>query len=264
MYGWFLNPVMKGDYPAIMKEQVDRKSRAQGYKESRLPEFSATEKDYIKGTYDFLGMNFYTSNLVSSIDNINQSYYGDQDVNSTKDPSWLGSGSSWLKVTPKGIRRMLNWVKYTYGDFPIYITENGVSDLNGTIKDEHRIFYYKHYINNVLKAIRLDGIDVRGYTAWSLMDNFEWARGYSERFGLHYVNFSDPARPRTPKASARYYRSIIENNGFKKETANNNENKTPANSNNRTPNPVSGAQKTVISFQVLTGFVIGVVLWNFK
>lgn len=70
MYGWFLNPVMKGDYPAIMKEQVDRKSRAQGYIESRLPEFSATEKDYIKGTYDFLGMNFYTSNLVSSIDNI--------------------------------------------------------------------------------------------------------------------------------------------------------------------------------------------------
>lgn len=51
MYGWFLNPVMKGDYPAIMKEQVDRKSRAQGYKESRLPEFSATEKDYIKGIH---------------------------------------------------------------------------------------------------------------------------------------------------------------------------------------------------------------------
>lgn len=124
-----------------------------------------------------------------------------------------------------------------------------------------------HFTDDRLRffsAIRLDGIDVRGYTAWSLMDNFEWARGYSERFGLHYVNFSDPARPRTPKASARYYRSIIEKNGFKKETVNNNENKTPANSISRTPNPVSGVQKTVISFQVLTGFVIGVVLWNFK
>lgn len=98
------------------------------------------------------------------------------------------------------------------------------------------------------------------------MDNFEWARGYSERFGLHYVNFSDPARPRTPKASARYYTSIIENNGFTKETipANNNENKTPVNINNQTPYPVSGAHKTVISFQILTGFVIGVVLWNLK
>lgn len=62
------------------------------------------------------------------------------------------SGSSWLKVTPVGIRRMLNWVKYTYGDFPIYITENGISDRNGSLQDEHRIFYYKHYINNILKG----------------------------------------------------------------------------------------------------------------
>ena len=55
---------------------------------------------------------------------------------------------------------------------------------------------------------------MKGYTAWSLMDNFEWKRGYSERFGLHYVNFSDPDRPRTPKASARFFRDLIEDNGF--------------------------------------------------
>ena len=55
---------------------------------------------------------------------------------------------------------------------------------------------------------------MRGYTAWSLLDNFEWARGYTERFGLHYVNFSDPARPRTPKASARWYKQVIKDNGF--------------------------------------------------
>jgi beta-glucosidase/6-phospho-beta-glucosidase/beta-galactosidase len=62
------------------------------------------------------------------------------------------SGSGWLKVTPVGIRRMLNWVKYTYGDLPIYITENGVSDLNGALEDDYRIDFYKHYINNVLKG----------------------------------------------------------------------------------------------------------------
>lgn len=65
------------------------------------------------------------------------------------------SGSTWLKVTPVGIRRMLNWVKYTYGEFPIYITENGVSDRNGSLQDDHRISYYRQYINNVLKGVFL-------------------------------------------------------------------------------------------------------------
>ncbi|XP_061162615.1 uncharacterized protein LOC133171833 [Saccostrea echinata] len=214
MFGWFLNPVITGDYPQVMRDQVDRKSREQGITPSRLPAFTPHEKLFIKGTYDFLGMNFYTSNLVRSIAATKQSYVGDQDAEFTKDPSWLGSGSDWLKVTPVGIRRMLNWIKFTYGDFPIYITENGVSDRNGSLQDDHRIFYYKHYINNVFKAIQLDGVNVKGYTAWSLMDNFEWARGYSERFGLHYVNFSDPLRPRTPKASARYFTKLITDNGF--------------------------------------------------
>ena len=60
----------------------------------------------------------------------------------------------------------------------------------------------------------MDNVNVKGYTAWSLMDNFEWASGYSERFGMHYVNFSDPARPRTPKASARFYAQVVAENGF--------------------------------------------------
>lgn len=60
-----------------------------------------------------------------------------------------------------------------------------------------------------VSAIKLDGVNVRGYTAWSLMDNFEWARGYSEKFGLYFVNMSDPNRARTPKASARFYHDII-------------------------------------------------------
>lgn len=63
-------------------------------------------------------------------------------------------------------------------------------------------------------AIVLDGCDVKGYTAWSLMDNFEWAAGYVEKFGLYYVNFADPALPRTPKASALWYSDLIRNNGF--------------------------------------------------
>lgn len=69
-------------------------------------------------------------------------------------------------------------------------------------------------VPKVLKAIKLDGVDVAGYMAWSLMDNMEWNDGYSLRFGLYRVDFEDPQRKRTPKLSARYYKKVIQDNGF--------------------------------------------------
>jgi len=77
-----------------------------------------------------------------------------------------------------------------------------------------RIYYYKHYINELLKAIKLDGVPVRGYYAWSLLDNFEWSDGYSEKFGLTRVDFNDPSRKRTPKKSFNYFKKLIQQNGF--------------------------------------------------
>ena len=70
------------------------------------------------------------------------------------------------------------------------------------------------FCHPIITAIDLDGVKVRAYTAWSLMDNFEWARGYTERFGLHYVDFNDLNRPRTPKESAGFFKDVIANNGF--------------------------------------------------
>jgi lactase-phlorizin hydrolase len=89
------------------------------------------------------------------------------------------SGSDWLKVTPVGIRRMLNWVKFTYGDFPIYITENGISDRNGSLEDQHRIFYYKHYINNVLKGIASLHFKSQKPTPHGSFENYEFVEFFN-------------------------------------------------------------------------------------
>ena len=101
-----------------------------------------------------------------------------------------------------------------YEDVDVYVTENGVSDRLGNLDDLHRIYYYKHYLNQLLKSITLDEVPVKGYFAWSLLDNFEWAKGYSEKFGLHQVNMTDPDRARAPKQSAYYYSKIVDQNGF--------------------------------------------------
>ncbi|XP_078538580.1 lactase/phlorizin hydrolase [Lissotriton helveticus] len=215
--GWFAHPIFKnGDYNEVMKTRIRERSLAQGLAKSRLPEFTESEKQRIKGTFDFFGFNHYTTILASKFEfapNV-QSYDADRGVGSMVDRSWLGSGSIWLKVTPFGFRRILNWIKEEYDNPPIYVTENGISERGTSLNDPWRTHYYKSYINEALKALRLDGVDLRGYTAWSLMDNFEWATGYAERFGLYYTNYSDPSLTRIAKESTKYYSTLIQCNGF--------------------------------------------------
>jgi len=218
--GWFAKPVLvDGRYPEVMRTKVGAKSEAQGFPESRLPEFTPEEEMMVSKSSDFLGLNFYTSELVKpedeGIEDI--SYHKDDDVVLRKDPSWYTSASSWLMVTPWGLRSMLNWVKDHYGGLDLFITENGVSDRQGNLDDLNRIYYYKHYINQMLKSVLLDGVNVRGYFAWSLLDNFEWGKGYTEKFGLHSVNMSSPERGRAAKESSIYFGSIAQNNGFPQE-----------------------------------------------
>jgi len=214
--GWFAQPILASDYPPVMREKIDTKSAAQGFPESRLPTFTEEELSMISGSADFLGINLYTSSLVypEDLGTDEVSYFTDSDVVSYQDANWYGSGSSWLKVTPWGIRSLVNWVAKTYGEVPLYITENGTSDRLGNTDDLARIYVYKHYINQLLRAVLEDGVNLQGYFAWSLLDNFEWARGYTEKFGLHSVNMSDPGRARTAKQSSVYYSQIVANNGF--------------------------------------------------
>ncbi|GFS11414.1 lactase-phlorizin hydrolase [Elysia marginata] len=123
--------------------------------------------------------------------------------------------ADWLKVNPWGLRNILRWARDHYNNPPIFITESGRPD-DADLNDDGRIYYYNNYINEVLKAIKLDNVDVRGYTAWSLMDNLEWTSGYYAKFGLYSVDFSSPNRTRTPRASAEFYRLLISNHGFPK------------------------------------------------
>uniref|UniRef100_A0A8C8R6R6 Lactase n=1 Tax=Pelusios castaneus TaxID=367368 RepID=A0A8C8R6R6_9SAUR len=216
--GWFAHPIFKnGDYNEVMKARIRERSLAQGLTKSRLPEFTESEKQRIKGTFDFFGFNHYTTILAYNLNygSATSSYDADRGVASITDRSWLGSGSFWLKVTPFGFRKILRWIKEEYNNPPIYVTENGVSERGAPgLNDTWRIHYYKSYINEALKAVVLDGVDLRGYTAWSLMDNFEWATGFAEKFGLFYTNYTDPNLARIPKESAKYYSSIIQCNGF--------------------------------------------------
>ena len=128
---------------------------------------------------------------------------------------------TWLYCVPWSLRKVLVWLKEQYNDPDIIITENGFSvdgedDAKGdaALLDTDRVLYHRSYISEALKAVKLDGVKLQGYFAWSLMDNFEWADGYHYRFGLYHVDFNDPKRPRTAKRSASVYKEIIRNNGF--------------------------------------------------
>ncbi|XP_033716115.1 lactase/phlorizin hydrolase isoform X4 [Tursiops truncatus] len=213
--GWFAHPIFRnGDYPDAMKWKVGNRSELQHLATSRLPSFTEEEKRYISATADVFCLNTYSSRIVQhATPRLNPpSYEDDRELTEREDSSWpstaVNRAASW------GMRRLLNWIKEEYGDVPIYITENGAGLTDPKVEDTNRIFYHKTYINEALKAYRLDGVDLRGYAAWSLMDSFEWLNGYTVKFGLYHVDFNNVNRPRTARASARYYTEVIISNGM--------------------------------------------------
>ena len=119
------------------------------------------------------------------------------------------------QVRPEVIYWGLKFLFERY-NLPIVITENGISNMDwihqdGQVHDPQRIDFMYQYISQVHRAIS-DDVDVRGYFAWSLMDNFEWSFGYRQRFGLIYVDY--PSQKRVLKDSANWYKQVIENNGI--------------------------------------------------
>ena len=196
--GWFMGPLVHGRYPNIMRQLIDRKSEEEGRPSSRLPELEPKWAKIIKGSWDFIGLSHYTTDLVSSIDPPQlPGWEGDQNTRQFQDPAWPGTGSFWLKVVPWGFRKLLKWIRDEYENPEIVITENGMSDVPDDedavttvtvtdvrmglkdTQDTTRCHYYRHYINNLLKAVVVDGCNVTGFIGWTLMDNFEWRAGFT-------------------------------------------------------------------------------------
>lgn len=127
-----------------MIDRIGERSEKEGFPVSRLPEFTPEEVDYIKGTFDFLCLNTYTTVLAKWSDDFpitTPGFLNDMSVLTYRDPAWNGSASDWLKVVPWGIRKILNWVDVNFDHPEIVITENGYSD-HGQLDDQDRINYY--------------------------------------------------------------------------------------------------------------------------
>ncbi|KAJ8715714.1 hypothetical protein PYW07_010196 [Mythimna separata] len=211
-FGLYLNPIWgkEGDFPDLVKRIVDKKSTEQGFKTSRLPKLSAAEVKLLKGSADFLGMNHYTTFLVEPGKTKSASPSVDDDRNTlyTQGPEWKPAKSSWLKSAPYGLYKACIYLNFNYDYPPIIITEHGWSTGPG-LGDQSRVDNMRSYLGALLLAIE-DGTDVKGYTAWSLMDNVEWTAGTSERFGLYEVDFESESKKRTARLSALVYKHIIE------------------------------------------------------
>ena len=189
---WWSDPIILGSYPTVGIEKYG----------CYLPQGWQQDLNEIKGTLDFLGQNFYNSILWSKEQGFVEAA-----------PGAPRNVSGW-DVTPHGMKWVLRFLYDRY-HMPILITENGMSchdwvSLDGKVHDPNRIDFMQRYLLNVQEAMQ-SGVNVLGYFYWSVMDNFEWAMGYSERFGLIYVDFE--TQKRTIKDSGYWYRQVIESNG---------------------------------------------------
>jgi beta-glucosidase len=193
----FLTAVMEGKY-------------TDGYLEregANAPKVEAGDMKAIGSPLDFVGLNVYTPEYVRA----DASRDGFAVVQ--RQSSYPHMASPWLYIGPEVIYWAVRNVSDIWKPKALYITENGCSadDVirNGRVEDTDRVMYLRNHLTHLHRAAS-EGYPIKGYFLWSLMDNFEWADGYSKRFGLHYVDFK--TQKRTPKLSAEWYREVIARN----------------------------------------------------
>ena len=190
---WFLDALFHGEYPVDMLESF----------EDKLPAIVEGDMQAIAVPLDFLGVNYYSRYVIGA------GREGGAPVH-VRAPESEYTEMGW-EVYPDGLFHVLMRVRDDYGPDRIFITENGsafpdVRRHDGTVDDPERLAYLESHIDAVRLAVE-QGVPVAGYFAWSLLDNFEWAHGYSKRFGIVYVDY--PTLERVPKASYAWYRSFL-------------------------------------------------------
>ncbi|XP_010920356.2 beta-glucosidase 18 [Elaeis guineensis] len=207
---WFLDPVIFGEYPPEMRQVLGL----------RLPTFSSEDRRKLQYKLDFIGINHYTSKYVKDC------MFSPCNEGSTESTAFvistgerngipIGTPTSMPDnyVFPDGMEKMVMYAMQRYNNIPMFITENGYaqgstgnSPTTDTLNDRGRVKYLHGYLTSLTRAMR-QGADVRGYFIWSLLDNFEWLFGYSQRFGLYHVNFK--TQERTPKLSAKWVKKFL-------------------------------------------------------
>lgn len=201
---WFLDPLHGRGYPADMVAEYS----AAGHWDGALVQ--AGDLDVIATQTDFLGVNYYNRHLARD----------EQAPDNAPQVEFLAPRSEWTdmgwEIYPDGLYQLLCRLHFDYQPAKLYITESGVSygdgpDVHGRIADARRIRYLHDHFAAAHRALQA-GVPLRGYFVWSLMDNFEWARGYTQRFGLVYVDYA--TQRRLPKDSAYWYRDVIAANAL--------------------------------------------------
>lgn len=201
---WFLDPLYGRHYPADMVQAYHE----QGHLPHGLDFVQDGDLETIAAPTDFLGINYYMRGIArdeNAADNLPPTIIKRDEI----------TEMGWEVYAP-GLYDILNRLHFDYQPPKLYITENGVSysdgpDGNGRIADTRRLTYLRDHFATAHQAIQ-NGVPLAGYFVWSLMDNFEWAHGFSQRFGIIWVDYK--TQERLPKDSALWYKGVIAQNGF--------------------------------------------------
>ena len=177
---WFLNMILKGDFDLNINRIIDLEE----------------QRPYLAKGCDFIGINYYMRNRIKAAESKIPGFPGFEIVPCTENCTDMG----W-EIYPQGLRYELNWAYKLYRR-PLMVTENGIADA----KDEKRSDFLLSHIREIYKTITEDGVPVKGYFHWSLIDNFEWARGFKMRFGLYRVDYE--TKERTPTKAVQVYKQI--------------------------------------------------------